>query len=91
MKEDIGPFFLTPHEIFAKTFPSITARPDELTVISWIFPQAEQTKREHRKETAYPSEGWARARKYGEEFNAKLRKQLAEMLAGSGLRGRGSY
>ena len=84
MKEDIGPFFLTPDEIFAKTFPSITVRPDELTVISWILPQAESTKRDHRKETAYPSERWARARKYGEEFNAKLRKQLVELLAEAG-------
>jgi epoxyqueuosine reductase QueG len=84
MKEDIGPFFLTPHEIFTKTFPSITVRPDELTVISWILPQAEPTKRDHRKETTYPSERWARARKYGEEFNAKLRKQLVEMLTEAG-------
>jgi epoxyqueuosine reductase QueG len=84
MKEDIGPFFMTPHEIFTKTFPSITVRPDQLTVISWILPQAEATKRDHRKETALPSEGWARARKYGEEFNAKLRKQLVEMLVGAG-------
>jgi epoxyqueuosine reductase QueG len=84
MKEDIGSFFLTPPEIFAKTFPSITVRPDELTVISWILPQAETTKRDHRKETTLPSERWARARKYGEEFNAKLRKQLVEMLVEAG-------
>jgi epoxyqueuosine reductase len=84
MKEDIGPFFLTPPEIFANTFPSITARPEELTVISWILPQAEPTKQDHRKETTYPSERWARARKYGEEFNAKLRKQLVQLLEDTG-------
>ena len=84
MKEDIGSFFLTPHEIFAKAFPSIDAGPGELTVISWILPQAEPTKRDHRKETINPSERWARARKYGEEFNVKLRKQLVEMLTKAG-------
>jgi len=84
MKEDIGPFFMTPHEIFAKTFPSIDVKPEDLTVISWILPQTEATKREHRKETLNPSEGWARSRKYGEEFNAKLRKQLAGMLTEAG-------
>lgn len=84
MKLDIGPFFMTPHEIFAKTFPSIDVKPEELTVISFVLPQAEPTKQDHRKETTYPSERWARARKYGEEFNAKLRKKLAEMLTEAG-------
>jgi len=84
MKADIGPFFLTPHEIFAKTFPSINVTPGELTVISWILPHAEPTKRDHRKETMYPSERWARARKYGEEFNAKLRKRLVDMFTEAG-------
>jgi epoxyqueuosine reductase len=84
MKEDIGAFFLTPHEIFAKSFPAVDARPEDLTVISWILPHAEQTKSDHRKETAHPSERWARARKYGEEFNAKLRTALVKMLTGAG-------
>jgi epoxyqueuosine reductase len=83
-KEDIGAFYLTPHEIFTKTFTSLNAAADELAVISWVLPHAEQTKRDHRKETAYPSERWARARKYGEEFNAKLRKHVVDLLAAAG-------
>ncbi len=84
MKENVGPFLLTPYEVFTGTFPSIKVSPEELTVISWILPQTEATKRDHRKETTQPSEKWARARKYGEEFNAKLRKQLVQMLVEAG-------
>jgi len=84
MKSDIGDFFMTPYEIFVKTFPDAAVKPDELSVISWILPQTESTKRAHRKETATPSEEWARARKYGEEFNAMLRKNLTGMLTREG-------
>ncbi len=84
IKENVGPFLLTPYEVFTGTFPSIKVSPEELTVISWILPQTEATKRDHRKETTQPSEKWARARKYGEEFNAKLRKQLVQMLVEAG-------
>lgn len=83
-KEDIGSFYLTPHEIFSKTFPSVNVTPEELTVISWVLPHAEPTKRDHRKETTHPSERWARARKYGEDFNIKLRKHLVDSLTERG-------
>lgn len=83
-KRHIGPFYWTPSEIFAMTFPSIKAASDELTIISWILPQTEQTKSDLRKETIYPSERWARARKYGEDFNVKLRKHVVDTLMDAG-------
>ena len=83
-KRDIGPFYLTPLEIFATAFPSIKIAPEELTVIAWILPQTEQTKSDHRKEKAFPSERWSRSRKYGEEFNVKLRAHLVETLKNAG-------
>ncbi len=86
MKRDIGDFFLTPYEMFSAVIPDASVRPEELTVISWILPQSEKTKQEHRKESVNPSEEWARARKYGEEFNAMLRKKLVEMLNNAGYR-----
>ena len=55
-KEDIGPFFWTPPEIFAATFPDVQAAPDELTVISWILPQTEQTRLDNSREKALPAE-----------------------------------
>jgi epoxyqueuosine reductase len=83
-KRHIGSFYWAPAEIFAETFPSVKATPEELTVVSWILPHTEQTKSAHRKETVYPSEHWARARKYGEVFNVKLRQHMVKTLMSAG-------
>ncbi len=84
IKEHIGPFFRTPAEIFAETFPAEGAAAKELTVVSWVLPQTEKTKSDHRKLKGSPSERWARARKYGEDFNVKLRKHVVDMLTAAG-------
>ena len=83
-KEDIGPFYWTPLEIFTKTFPQLKVTPDQLTVISWVLPQTEKTKSDNRRETTYPSERWIRVYNYGEEFNSKLRKHVVTTLEESG-------
>ncbi len=83
-KGHIGPFHLTPWEIFTQTFPSAKVTPDQLTIISWVLPHIEKTKADNRKETVYPSERWARARIFGEEANRKLRKHVVETLHASG-------
>lgn len=85
-KEHVGPFHMTPWEIFALTFSDFKVRPDELTVISYILPQTQATKRDNRKEDTYPSERWARARIFGEEVNVKLRKRIVEVLKSKGYR-----
>jgi epoxyqueuosine reductase len=85
LKKDIGSFFWTPIEIFVRTFPSVAVKPNELTVISWVLPQTAQTRRDHRKEKTYPSERWARSRKFGEDFNVKLRIHLVAQFAARGL------
>lgn len=79
-KEDIGPFYWTPEEAFRLAFPQIKAPPQDLTVISWVLPQTERTRLENRAEGVFPSQRWARARKYGEEFNVRLRGKLAAAL-----------
>jgi epoxyqueuosine reductase len=83
-KERIGPFHWTPLEIFRLTFPDDPAKPEELSVISWILPHTEAVKADLRKQTKDPSEKWIRARIYGEEFNEELRKHLAASLTKSG-------
>jgi ferredoxin len=83
-KEYVGPFHLTPHEVFSKIFPSLDLTPEELTVISWILPQTEATKIDNRRETLYPSERWARARIFGEEANVKLGQQVVAVLQADG-------
>lgn len=83
-KDVVGPFHWTPLEIFTKAFPESGAKAEELTIISWILPQREATKSDNRKETAYPSERWARARIFGEQVNAELRKEVVSALQGKG-------
>jgi epoxyqueuosine reductase len=83
-KNDIGPFYWTPLDIFEKTFPAARITAAELTVISWILPQTEQSKQDNRRETRHPSERWARARKFGEEFNLQLQEHIVGLLQGRG-------
>jgi epoxyqueuosine reductase len=85
-KEDIGPFFWTPAEIFAKTFPDAKAASDELTVIAWILPQTEQTRLDNSREKTLPSERWVFSRKYGEDFNIKLRNHVVRVLGEAGCK-----
>jgi epoxyqueuosine reductase len=83
-KRVVGPFHWTPAEAFAQAFPDMVVAPEELTVVSWILPQTEATKREQRAESVYPAERWARTRIFGEEFNHHLRLQVAERLTAVG-------
>lgn len=84
-KEHVGDFHWTPPEAFAQAFPGVPVRPGELSVISWVLPQTEATKRDNRGETFYPSERWARTRVRGEEINDGLRRHLIEEMAGVGI------
>ena len=68
IKKLIGPFYWDPADVFKAAFPDTEATAHELTVIAWILPQTRATRMESRKETHYPSERWARSRKFGEEF-----------------------
>jgi len=83
-KEHVGPFHWTPLEVFNLTFPDMKAKPEELSVISWILPHTESIKADLRKQTTTPSEKWIRARLYGEDFNEELRKYVADTLTQSG-------
>lgn len=84
-KDHVGPFHLTPWEIFALTFRDWGVKAKELTVISWILPHTRATKADNRKEEFYPSERWARARIFGEEVNEKLRKHVVASLESKGI------
>lgn len=84
-KEKIGTFYWTPSEIFNETFPGLKVEPDQLTIMSWVLPHVEATKSDNRVQSVYPSERWARARIYGEEVNAKLRRHVVTTLQGSGF------
>lgn len=84
-KEYVGPFHWTPLELFSLTFPQLKIGAGELTVISYILPHTDQTKKDLRKETVNPSESWARARIFGEEVNVKLRTHVVATLQAAGI------
>jgi len=84
-KEVVGPFHWTPSEVFTQTYPGRKVKPEELTVISWVLPQTGATKADNRAQTVYPAERWARARIFGEQVNAKLRRHVVDTLADKGV------
>ncbi len=83
-KTAVGEFHWTPEEIFAQTFPGVAFAPEELTIIVYILPQTEATKRDQRVQTVYPAERWARTRFFGEHFNRALREHVAAVLNAAG-------
>lgn len=85
MKEHVGPFHLTPAEIYRLSFPQEEVREEELTVISWVLPQTEATRRDNSSQKVFPSERWARARIFGEQVNDKLRRHVVAELARKGI------
>jgi epoxyqueuosine reductase len=58
--------------------------PDRLSVISWILPIVEQTRKSNRSEKLVPSRLWSHTRWYGEMFNNKLRSYVVDLLAKNG-------
>jgi epoxyqueuosine reductase len=84
-KEHVGEFHLTPAEVFNLTFPDLNAAAEDLTVISWVLPHIEATRRDNRHQTEYPAERWARGRIFGEKSNEALRKHVVEALKNAGI------
>jgi len=68
-KTHVGALHWTPAEIF-----------ENLTVISWVLPQTEATKRDNAGMNELPARRWARSRIFGEQFNSKLRSFVQDTL-----------
>lgn len=83
-KNAVGPFHWTPHQFFCHHFPELRAEPQELAVISWVLPQREAVRLDHRKAVNRPSERWSRSRHYGELCNKLLRAHVARLLTRMG-------
>ncbi len=84
-KTIIAPTYLTPREALAKTYEKKGGDlPERLSVISWILPAVEETRKTNRAEAYVPSRLWSHTRYYGEKFNEKLRAHVAELLTSVG-------
>ncbi len=81
-KSIIGPSHLTPREALAKTYNmDLQDLEGPVSVISWILPIVEETRRSERRETLIPSRQWSYTRWYGEKFNDALRKHITGFLS----------
>jgi epoxyqueuosine reductase len=85
-KKDIGDFYWEPKDIFNLTYPDTNTPENELTVISWVLPQTEMTKRMQRKEKEYPSYRWFLSRLHGEEFNLLVAAYVRDLLINAGYK-----
>jgi len=85
IKSDIGSdFYWLPEEAFSEAFPEETVPPRELSVIAWILPQTEHTRKAHRKAIDMPSIEWSKARHYGEMINERLRRHVVDLFTTNG-------
>lgn len=81
----IAPTHLTPREALAKAYgKNPEDMPARLSVISWILPITEKTRKSNRSQTLVPSRLWSHTRWYGEKFNEALRSHVVEILTGMG-------
>ena len=84
-KTIIAPEHLTPREALAKTYnKSPNDMPVHLSVVSWVLPTTEETRKSNRDEKHLPSRLWSHTRWYGEKFNAALRAYVVTLLSDNG-------
>ena len=81
-KTVIGPFHQTPREIIASALrekgqPLPFSEIEQISVISWVLPAAEDVRKSNRKENRFPSKRWAYTKDHGEACNTALRKHVA--------------
>ncbi len=81
-KTIIAPTHLTPREALAKAYSkSPEDMPARLSVVSWILPITDKTRKSNRSETLTPSRLWSHTRWYGEQFNDAMREHVVELLS----------
>ncbi|NIO09146.1 MAG: epoxyqueuosine reductase [Deltaproteobacteria bacterium] len=84
-KKIIDPSHFTPREALSKTCEKNPGDlPSHLSVISWILPITDKTRKSNRTQKDIPSRPWAYTRWYGEKFNEALRKHVVEVIVGKG-------
>ena len=81
----IGSFHSTPREVISAALKErgrslLFTEIEQISVISWILPAAEDTRKSNRLENQFPSKLWAYTRDFGEAFNNALRKHVINFL-----------
>jgi epoxyqueuosine reductase QueG len=81
----IGPFHLTPREIISAALKErgrslLFTEIEQISVVSWVLPVSEDTRKSNRQEKQFPSKLWAYTRDFGEACNVALKKHLVTFL-----------
>ncbi|MEW6375019.1 MAG: epoxyqueuosine reductase [Thermodesulfobacteriota bacterium] len=89
-KTIIGPFHLTPREIISAALKErgrglLFTEVEQISVISWVLPASEDTRKSNRQETQFPSKLWAYTRDFGEACNNNLRRHVVTFLENLGF------
>ncbi len=84
-KSLIGSFHFTPREIIAAVLKEkgkglLISEIDQISIVSWILPISEDTRKSNRKEEKFPSKLWTYTKDFGEACNNALRKQVKSFL-----------
>jgi epoxyqueuosine reductase len=84
-KTIIGSFHLTPREVISATLREkgkelLLSEIEQISVISWILPISEDTRKSNRKEEQFPSKLWTYTRDFGEACNNALRRHVTGFL-----------
>lgn len=84
-KKIIDESHITPREALAQAYDRNPAdMPARLSVISWILPITEHTRKSNRQRRRTPSRLWAYTRWHGEIFNNALREHMVDLLTEKG-------
>ncbi len=89
-KTIIGPFHLTPREVISAALKEkgrslLLTEMEQISVISWILPAAEDTRGSNRMEDRFPSKLWTYTRDFGEACNDALRRYVVDFLENLGF------
>lgn len=89
-KTVIGSFHLTPREALAgrqaETPGSGPVEPENVSVVSIVFPITKETRLSNRRETAGPSLRWNHTRWQGHDFVSELSRHVVSLLEEAGHR-----
>src|SRR4030042_4894503 len=84
-KTIIGPFHFTPREIISAALRErgrglLLTEIEQISVMSWVLPASEDTRKSNRQEKQFPSKLWAYTRDFGEACNSALKKHVISFL-----------
>ncbi len=80
-KTIIAPTHMTPREVLAlATGKSPEDLGEKISVISWVLPVHQATRKSNRKESELPSRLWSHTRWFGEKLNDAFRRYVVDIL-----------